>query len=243
MSLGQLFAMPTVRRREFPDNGFTFPSVEAEEDCLELEFEFGSITPDSPFDGSSGNSPADHLFLNGKLLPHVFPCQKTRTGISCNPSRTSSMSSKDFSVLSSRSNSTNSRSSTCSGRTSDSSERSVSSSLIYFHKKAGVNTRIDGHVTRERERSRGSSCSVMEASYLYGSQRWQFITPAPSLSREASLRRRKPGERVAQPEAKMTQGRRTGKGVFGRFLRSFLLGCMQCHAMEPSRKTDVRRQN
>ncbi|KAI4342465.1 hypothetical protein MLD38_027092 [Melastoma candidum] len=232
--------MATLRRRAFPDNGFTFPSVEVEENCLELEFKFGSLTPDSPFDGSSGNSPADHLFLDGKLLPHVFPCQKTRTGVSRNPSRTSSMSSKDFSGLSSRSNSANSRSSNCSGRTSDISERSISSSLIYYHKKAGANTRIDGHITRGREKSRGSSCNAMEASYLYGSQRWQFITPVPFLSRKASLRRRKPGECVAQPETKKTPGR---KGALGRLLRSFLLGCMQRHAMEPSRNADVRRQN
>ncbi|KAI4366066.1 hypothetical protein MLD38_021990 [Melastoma candidum] len=237
--------MSTCRRhpRDFSDNGFVFQSADEDDDCSRLEFEFGSIVLDFPFGKSSRIPPADRLFLDGKSLP-VFPCQKTRTGvmvsgISRTPSRASSVSSRDFSGMSSRSNSTNSRSSSnCGGRTSstDGSERSVSASLIRHHKKAMPNTMFDCYVAREK--SRGSSCNAMEASYLYGSQRWQFITPVPSLSREASLRRMKQTERAPQQDVKKARERTKEKGTFRRFLNYFLMSCMQCHAMEPSRKVN-----
>ncbi|RZC65325.1 hypothetical protein C5167_009014 [Papaver somniferum] len=59
------------------DDTFSFSSenesFQHQQDEQESDFEFGSITPDSPTSDSCKNSPADLLFFNGQLLPHVFP--------------------------------------------------------------------------------------------------------------------------------------------------------------------------
>ncbi|KAI3994780.1 hypothetical protein MKX01_037331 [Papaver californicum] len=59
------------------DDTFSFSSenesFQHQQDEQESDFEFGSITPGSPTSDSSKNSPADLLFFNGQLLPHVFP--------------------------------------------------------------------------------------------------------------------------------------------------------------------------
>ncbi|KAI3936958.1 hypothetical protein MKX01_015173 [Papaver californicum] len=58
------------------DDTFSFSSenesFQHQQDEQESDFEFGSITPGSPTSDSSNNSPADLLFFNGQLLPHVF---------------------------------------------------------------------------------------------------------------------------------------------------------------------------
>ncbi|MCL7047390.1 hypothetical protein MKW94_010988 [Papaver nudicaule] len=59
------------------DDTFSFSSEnessQHQQDEQESDFEFGSLTPGSPTSDSSKNSPADLLFFNGQLLPHVFP--------------------------------------------------------------------------------------------------------------------------------------------------------------------------
>ncbi|CAI9784222.1 unnamed protein product [Fraxinus pennsylvanica] len=117
------------------------------------EFEFGCVTKPGP-----PNSPADHLFFNGKLLPHVFPLNRPAN----NFSYSRSTSSKD-SLMSSCSNSTDSRSSSCSSArtsTSEASERKI------------LSTR--GKVPGKKP--------VLNPQYNYcSSQRWQFIRPSPVL--------------------------------------------------------------
>ncbi|XP_006305326.2 putative protein TPRXL [Capsella rubella] len=85
------------------------------------DFEFGSLTPSSPSqDPFSENSPADHLFLNGRLLPHFFPTSTTTTR---SVSRTTSENTF-------RSNSSSSRSSVSSSPTSYSTPRTSTCNIF-----------------------------------------------------------------------------------------------------------------
>ncbi|KAF8025832.1 hypothetical protein BT93_F2612 [Corymbia citriodora subsp. variegata] len=166
-------------------------------------------------------------------------------------SRASSVSSKDsMSLMSSRSNSTNSsRSSSCARRSSsDYSERARSPLLIY---QTRVSSKTNSHNARDQRRRTSDAV----AAQVYGtSQRWQFITPVPPLSREGSCsssssssrkRTRKLREGVMREEAKRIKEKERIKTGFGRkLIRSFLLSCMQCHAMEveTSRREKVFRE-
>ncbi|KAI3886306.1 hypothetical protein MKX03_008026 [Papaver bracteatum] len=72
------------------DDTFSFSSenesFQHQQDEQESDFEFGSITPGSPTSDSCKNSPADLLFFNGQLLPHVFPAKsKPIVGANKNP--------------------------------------------------------------------------------------------------------------------------------------------------------------
>ncbi|MFQ6650570.1 hypothetical protein Gotur_022724 [Gossypium turneri] len=146
------------------------------------DFEFGCYTrPDSPSLDPYKTSPADHLFFNGRLLPHAFPLQLSPTTTttmgsadngSRSTSRTSSINSK-HSLMSSRSNSSNSRNSTCSSArtsSSDSSERR----LLYHSRIRGCENKA----------------SKLVSGQLYGDpHRWQYITAVPILKREVSRRK------------------------------------------------------
>ncbi|XAR56525.1 hypothetical protein NMG60_11037050 [Bertholletia excelsa] len=147
-----------------------------------MEFEFDSVNPGSP------NSPADHLFSNGKLLPHAFPLQHSNT-ISLSrisTSRTSSVSSSS------------SRSSSCS-----SSARTSTSEPC---ERRPIRCGSQKVVKREK----------YQAALLqqYGSsQRWQFIAPAAPLSRQTSRQRKTEmrAKKEGQSEAQGGFGRR----IFG----------------------------
>ncbi|KAF3442019.1 hypothetical protein FNV43_RR15935 [Rhamnella rubrinervis] len=237
--------METHRRKSSSGDAFSFPSTPIHDDdndqYQDSSFEFGCVTPDSPSSDPFKDSPADHLFFNGRLLPHAFPFQPVNNnGVvvvdnnSRFTSRTSSISSKD-SLMSSRSNSSNSRSSSCSSsaRTSysDGYERKL---MMYYGRTKTVNKGVSGQV--------------------YGSsQRWQFITPVPassSLSRESSSRRKT--EAVASNnEDSIRAKKQTGGGgqvivkqqLGRRLFRWFVSACKECHAIEPSRKDKVLRAN
>lgn len=223
--------MENRRRRSSSGEIFSFPSTPIQDQ--DSDFEFGSITPDSPSSDPLKTSPADHLFVNGLLLPHAFPIQPAsiiNIDTSRSTSRTSSISSRE-SLRSSRSNSTNSRSSSCSSaRTSasDNSERR----LLYQSKVATKTTVV-------RDRHQGNK--PFSAQVYGSSQRWQYITPVPLLSREPS--RRKKGELAGKEVRRKKQHQAQRKGanswVFGRFLWWIVSACKECHAMEPSRKDDV----
>ncbi|KAK9265762.1 hypothetical protein L1049_000077 [Liquidambar formosana] len=221
-------------RRKKSSSEFSFPGTPNQDQ--DNEFEFGCVTPGSPFNDPNKNSPADHLFFNGRLLPHAFPIQTTNFGSDYLrlTSRTSSVGSKD-SLMSSRSNSTSSRSSSCSSARTSSSDNSERK-LLYSSKVAGKNTPI----ARE-----GYQVNRLVLSQPYGSsKRWHFITPAPVLNPEVS--RRKKAEIVVRKESKSKKqaDKRTGAGSgFGRrFFWLFLSACKECHAIEPSAKDDVLRQ-
>ncbi|KAJ6298141.1 hypothetical protein OIU76_019305 [Salix suchowensis] len=218
---------------------FSFPSTPSSLD-QDSDFEFGCLTPESPSCDPNKSSPADHLFFNGRLLPHSFPVlqqhQPATTLLVDNiyrgTSRASSVSCRD-SLMSSRSNSTNSsRSSVSSARTSssDSSER----------------RRFHNNTTRTKTPL--ASKAVM--AQLYGSsQRWQHIMPVPAavLKREDS--RRKSGgilveEGLISSRKHVEKGKRDRAGIWRRFFRSFLVACRECHAMEPSaRDIDMLQEN
>ncbi|KAJ6770364.1 MEMBRANE-ASSOCIATED KINASE REGULATOR 4-RELATED [Salix purpurea] len=215
---------------------FSFPSTPSTLD-QDSDFEFGCLTPDSPSTDPNKNSPADHLFCNGRLLPHSFPVlqhQPTTMVLIDNiyraNSRASSVSSRD-SLMSSRSNSSNSsRSSFSSARTS-SSDNSERRRLYNF-----------------------TSCQAPLASkvviaQLYGSsQRWQHIMPVPAAALKRVDSRRK-SCRVLVKEGQnnnkkqLKKGKRERSGFWRRFFRSFLVACRECHAMESSTKDDILERN
>lgn len=218
----QSASMENRRKNSSSGDSFSFPSTPNQEDS---DFEFGSLTPDSP---SCTTSPADHLFFNGRLQPHSFPLSgHSSSHHHLHPplaatSRTSSISSKD-SFLSSRSNSTSSSCSSARTSSSDSSERRL------FHNKV-LNNRstVSGHHFHQP----------------YGcSRRWQYITPVPALNRDASKRKTMDmprGMRRKNKTKKLKKKKDTVKRVsafrFGRrIFRWLFTACRKCHAMEPSK--------
>ncbi|OMO53524.1 hypothetical protein COLO4_36703 [Corchorus olitorius] len=216
--------MENRRKRSSSGEIFSFPSTPNQDQ--ESDFEFGCFTPESPSQDPYRTSPADHLFFNGRLLPHAFPLQPVAAAHdSRGTSRTSSINSKD-SLMSSRSNSTNSRSSCSSARTSSSEN---SERRFLYH-------------------SRSHAChkaSKLVTAQLYGdSQRWQYITPIPTLKREVSkrnkdaLRAKKQVDHHHHQEKSIISSR-AKSGPCLRIFRLFLLICRECHAMEPSKKQDM----
>ncbi|KGN55114.1 probable membrane-associated kinase regulator 3 [Cucumis sativus] len=231
---------------------FSFPSTPVLDQ--DSDFEFGSITPDSP--STFNNSPADHLFVNGRLLPHSFPPQPISVYAvdlaSRQTSRTSSVGSKD-SFMSSRSNSTNSRSSSSCG--SSTSARTSSSD------NSNNNNNLEIRSSRFSSYQKKSQKSSVSAQ-VYGScQRWQFIASVSvptSLSRENS-RRKKSVEKIGGKSDLRRKKRRAEKTStarkkkkkkkkknmwFGRkVFRWIILVCKECHAIEPSRKDEIARKS
>ncbi|GER53847.1 long-chain base (LCB) kinase 1 [Striga asiatica] len=109
------------------------------------EFEFRCLP--------SPGSPADHLFFNGRLLPHVFPVGPRHASFS----RSASRASRD-SLTSSRSNSTNSSCSSARTSTSESSsKRGISSNRLRAGRRMGP-------------------------VYDGGSGRWRLIAAAPAAA-------------------------------------------------------------
>lgn len=216
---------------------FSFPSTPSQDQ--DSDFEFGCLTPDfPPTDDPYMSSPADHLFSNGRLLPHSFPVvlqqqkQSPATSmvliesISRASSRNSSLSSRG-SLMSSRSNSVNSSRSSVSSssaRTSWSSDNSERR-LLY-------------HSTKLSRKTPMASKVIMEQ--LYGSsQRWQHVMPMPALKRDDS-RRKNNGAVIKKKEGDHQHGKKDkSSGICRRFFRSFLVACRECHAMEPSTKDDI----
>ncbi|OMO88953.1 hypothetical protein CCACVL1_08089 [Corchorus capsularis] len=232
--------MENRRKRSSSGEIFSFPSTPNQDQ--ESDFEFGCFTPESPSQDPYRTSPADHLFFNGRLLPHAFPLQPVAAAHhdqygSRGTSRTSSINSKD-SLMSSRSNSTNSRSSCSSARTSSSEN---SERRFLYH-------------------SRSHAChkaSKLVTAQLYGdSQRWQYITPIPTLKRDVSkrkdggvgvnkdaLRAKKQVDHHHHHQEKSIISSRAKSGPCLRIFRLFLLICRECHAMEPSKKPDMVQGN
>ncbi|KAL8131521.1 hypothetical protein AgCh_007447 [Apium graveolens] len=202
------------------------------------EFEFELVTPKSP------NSPADHLFLNGRLLPHDFPCPPMKslslnTTMSRTMSRTSSVSSKD-SLMSSRSNSTNSRSSSSSCSTSARTSTSdVSERRVLMNRSRSARKKQDVYIANRPSLSR-----------QYGS--WQYVTQTPVLTRKTS-RKNKADTDIQQGSKRKKQdddkgkkqganGKRSG-GFFWRFFRWFVSACNECHAINPSKRETVLQES
>ncbi|OIT00372.1 hypothetical protein A4A49_35238 [Nicotiana attenuata] len=223
--------MENRRRKNSSGDKFSFPIIMPVQEGQELEFEFsGSASPGSP------KSPADHLFFNGKLLPHYFPCQPASNisspiSFSRSTSRTSSVSSKD-SLLSSRSNSTNSRSS-CSSSARTSISETSERKLIGQRKQTAFTM---------------NSSSNLHTGV---SQKLQFIvTPAPVMKKkrhvvvsgsmkESTTKGRK--EFKSRKQSKKNGKRKIRFWFFPSFFRKFISACKECHAMEPTRKERFSR--
>ncbi|XP_010487344.1 PREDICTED: uncharacterized protein LOC104765349 [Camelina sativa] len=192
------------------------------------EFEFGSLTPSSPpQDSFNENSPADHLFFNGRLLPHAFPAA-------------SSIYTKRS--ISSRSNSTNSRSTFGSNSSSTSHSPRMSSgnvgsnnnnSPITHNKPLDIkppNNRCGKTVNSTRRKA----TEIVTASLYrsYSSQRWQYITPVP-VKMSGGIRvggRKKKVVRVRK-KTEESRGSRVMK-LWRRILMAAIFACRECHALE-----------
>ncbi|OAY28714.1 uncharacterized protein LOC110600883 [Manihot esculenta] len=208
----------------------------------DFQFEFGCFTPDSPSTDPFKASPADHLFYNGRLLPHSFPVQTPTTttllvdSISRASSRNSSVSSKG-SLVSSRSNSVNS------SRSSVSSSSRTSWSSDYSQR------RLLYHSTKLASRTPMASKVVM-AQFYGSSQRWQHIVSVPPAMKREDSRRKNVGVAVVNPglmnkKDSDHQKEKKGKslGICRKIFRSFLVACRECHAIEPSREEDILQGN
>lgn len=155
-------------------------------------------------DSDQPGSPADHLFLNGKLLPHFFPVP---TPSNLSYSRSTSRTSSKGSLMSSRSNSTNSSSSSARTSTSEAaSERKLIS-------------------CERRERKKLPSYHHYESC-----QRWQLFAAPPqgprSRSRSRSLKK---GKIVGKGTKKGVDS----KSWFGwKILKLFVSACKECHAIK-----------
>ncbi|GAU21319.1 hypothetical protein TSUD_372130 [Trifolium subterraneum] len=136
----------------------SFPSTPNQEDS---NFEFGSLTPNSP---SCTTSPADQIFFNGRLQPHSFPLNLVTT------SQTSNISTKD-SLISSRSNSTNNSCSSARTSSSDSSERKL------FHNRSKLSSR--------------SVSPLIQQSYGCSQRWQYITHVPVALNRDASKRRKR----------------------------------------------------
>ncbi|CAN4102911.1 unnamed protein product [Withania somnifera] len=224
-------------RRSNSGEKFSFPIIMPVEEGKEMQFEFcASGSPGSP------KSPADHLFFNGRLLPHYFPCQPASNinspiSFSRSTSRTSSVSSKD-SLWSSRSNSVNSRSS-CSSSARTSTSESSERKLI----NQGKNSAFAMYMN--------SSNNTNSSSTLHTgvSQKWQFIvTPSPVMKKKNQFSApitTKKSQFVCKYQNQSAKGRKKRKEngkrkvrflFLRRVFRKFMSACRECHAMEPTRR-------
>lgn len=195
------------------EDKFSFPVIT--ESTLESDdqFEFGSHvpTPGSP------NSPADHLFYNGKLLPHVFPTQTCSNNFSYSRS-TSRTSSKGSSFVSSRSNSTNStRSSSARTSTSDRDQRKASN--------------VQNCVRKDRHYKPVLSKPCKHSS----SQRWQLIMATPALKHQGSGSRKAKDVMNQKGSKKSFENEVEGSErcwFVKKLLRAFVSACNRCHALD-----------
>ncbi|XP_004510060.1 uncharacterized protein [Cicer arietinum] len=181
---------------------FSFPSTPIQEDS---DFEFGSLTPDSP---SCTTSPADQLFSNGLLQPHSFPLNLNHVVTAS--SRTSSIGSKD-SLLSSRSNSTNSSCSSARTSSSDSSERRL------FHNKQMLSSKS--------QQSYGCS-----QRWHYITPAPMALNRDASKKTKQQGAKRKEKKKEKKKKRVLLRLR-----FVRRIFQWFFFACRQCHAMEPSK--------
>ncbi|XP_026390251.1 osteocalcin 2-like [Papaver somniferum] len=235
------------------DDTFSFSSenesFQHQQDEQESDFEFGSITPDSPTSDSCKNSPADLLFFNGQLLPHVFPSFSS-TDSSTRTSRTGSIRSKDSFTWASRSNSNNSRSSFSSSSSTTQTSSPISHALspnptLKYSLCSGdhidlVSAKSKPIVGASKNSTTKKPVRVQPSTMP--KSKWQFIKPAPILTATTDMCRNKKIEIVAVHQKPKTKKQiktkkkksRSARSWFGwRIFRSILWACRACHALEP----------
>lgn len=202
------------------------------------EFEFGSLTPSSPSqDLFMENSPADHLFFNGRLLPHVFPApsNNTKWSISRITSEHISRSTSTDSRSSFGSSSSNSSSTSYSPRTSSFNGNNNNSTINHRSLDLKPPTSIYGETVNTTK-------MVKTSLYRsYSSQRWQYLTPAP-VKRSGGIRvggRKKKKAARIRKKAEERRGSRVMKW-WRRILMAAIFTCRECHALEEPEKRLVK---
>ncbi|KAG2304701.1 hypothetical protein Bca4012_063753 [Brassica carinata] len=202
-------------------------SPDASPEISSSDFEFGSLTPSSP--SHSEHSPADHLFLNGRLLPHTFPMTRSVSRTTSENTFRSSSTSSRSSDSSSSPTSFTPRTSTCSSvfkeetnltcfgsrsektrsvRSGTCSMRNKSSSVLDLKKKPPtnngkrVNTTTKNKISHLHTQCKRKKATEIVTAQLYGSytRRWQHITPV--FKREGSVKSNGGGIKVGGKKKK-----------------------------------------
>ncbi|KAK1395589.1 hypothetical protein POM88_005452 [Heracleum sosnowskyi] len=189
-----------------------------------LEFKFCSVMEA----GDSPESPADHLFSNGRLVPHDFPFSSSKS-LNLASRSTSWGSSKDGSEFSSSSWSNSCSSSQRSSSSSSSSLTSTSHSIS------------ERRVLIRARRPRSSAIKRAPETYKahkhvstaeHGSRKWQFIAAAPVLNGNVLPKGGKVKVRNRAESADQKVPRNKEEGKSNRSWRRFF--CLfEFHAIEP----------
>ncbi|CAH8260562.1 unnamed protein product [Arabidopsis lyrata] len=207
------------------------------------DFEFGSLTPTSPSqDSFTENSPADHLFFNGRLLPHSFPAASsiyTKRSISSTTSEYTSRSSSTNSRSSFGSNSSSTsqspRTSSCNINKNNSPNNQEPLDLKPPISRCGktVNTTNNSSYSSPQYKRRKATEMVTASLYRsYSSQRWQYVTPVPvKMSGVIRVGGRKKKAARVRKETEERRGSRVMK-LWRKLLMAAIFACRECHALE-----------
>ncbi|KAK1395588.1 hypothetical protein POM88_005451 [Heracleum sosnowskyi] len=209
---------------------FSLPEMVISKDDHDLEFKFCCIMEP----GASSDAPADHLFSNGRLVPHDFPSSSSKS-LNLASRSTSWGSSKDGSEFSS-----SSRSNSCS-----SSQRSSSSSSSSLTSTSGAIS--ERRVLIRARRPRSSAIKRAPETYKahkhvstpeHGSRKWQFIAAAPVLNgnvlhKSVKITGRSKAESADQKVSKNKKEGRSNR-CWRRFLCLLVSACNEFHAIESS---------
>lgn len=206
---------------------FSLPGIVISQDDHDSEFKFCSVIEP----GESLDCPADHLFSNGLLVPHDFPCSSSKK-LSLASRSTSQGSSKDGSEFSS------SRSNSCS-----SSQRSSSPSSSSRTSTGDAISERRVLIRARRPRS-GANKRAPEAYKVHkhvpttehGSRKWQFIAAAPVLNVNVLQKggKLKERNRAKSADKKVSKNKKEGKSNWRRFFCLCVSACSEFHAIEPS---------
>ncbi|WOH02993.1 hypothetical protein DCAR_0522383 [Daucus carota subsp. sativus] len=212
---------------------------------FEIEFEFCRVAEP----GASPNAPADHLFSNGRLVPHDFPCSPKNIFKSL--SRSENQRSSSFGSFSSCSHSlsrSGSQRSSSFGSSSSSGSDSCSWSQRSSSSISSCRTSISDasaekpeffHAIRAEQTRKPYKARKHDLTRDNGSQKWQFIAPVSVLNgnvrhRSKKSSQRKKSEVADHQKVLKSKNEEKSKGLWRRFLCLFVSTCNEFHAIEPS---------
>lgn len=186
------------------------------QDDHDLEFKFCNVMEP----GVSQDSLADHLFSNGRLVPHDFPCSSSKA-LNLASRSTSWGSSRDCSEFSSSSQSDSCSSSQSSSSSSNSSVPSTSNA---------ISERRD---LIQARRPRSGAIKRVSTSE-HGSRKWQFIAATPVLNGNVLHKSGKVNERnrAEFADQKVSKKEDKSNGRWRKFFCFFVSACNEFHAIE-----------